>query len=1517
MAQKNFADVNDLTRFKQNLCKLTVTYDTSLVGAKITVTDNDSISYSETATAAGSSVFYLEHLGEWDISEDKLQSSNSVTCEYYGEYSSMIGGKVFITVSYDSVFVGETVTLKNASGTKTYTKLATAGGSLMFVVKEHEVWTASIPYNGNTYDGSINATEDGEYTIAISEGDVTINVNYSNDFVGSTVILTNGTKQFQKIASTAGETLSFIVADYGNWTVKASISGVEYTTTVNVTGAGTYTATLSRGAGLATWLSKGGVTGSYATLDDVLADEKAVRQLMTKHDAVDYLLEWVETEPEAVQTIIRNDICAKWINLRDYALDTLYSNSTIKDMMDNSVEHGLVETLSSDIGKNGFVICDSITGTNYGYKAFDNDDSTFWASAGGSTGYLGYAFIEPVTVNSIYRDGIITDGNVGAWKYKVQFSDNGTTWSDDSTETTFTSAKQTITVNETEAHKYWRLLYSGTTSGSTTWNTTTLQFNGYGSDKDFSLVPTMTSNTTPSGEAISDSIYDSSTQPWKAMNGVLDGSSYWESDYNAYPHWIGYKSTSATVVTGIRFGTQGCGSYSTGIMVKNYKVQGSNNGTDWTDIYTGQCPNTGNANPYVEQKTFDNTTSYKYHRLYIEDRWDTSSYNYCIVNSLQFFGPEQALQALVPTMTSNTTPSGEAIGTESESVWPWWKGFDNNTSTCWSSKNMGSTSGMWLGYDFKRPVVVKSVMFNTLLNQAFIQTYKIQAYNGSDWIDLTDVLTSPKDSDDHVIDIDNDKAYNKYRFYVVTNHQTYNATLSKLQFYGFDQPTHPNTKYFLGEWSLVDESLIPKMTSNTSPSGTASCSSYYNNNNSYNAWCAFDGEDLFSGATYHTHWGWATTDTNPWVQYMFPNAVYANVLEFSTANPDRISGITVVGSNDGSTWIEVFKTPEDFTFEIALNKIYYFNLDNPGTYKYWRCYPDNMGSKGGSVSIFQLHNKRWQPKGNVPIMTSNTTPYGECFAKTEYSKDHEAYLAFTETGGTYSSSSKNAGEYLGYSFVNPVCVKRIYLRGYGPTSIEWGLPANLSIQGSNDGTTWENVKSYTGIDWSSMPKNSIGQPYMLSTFNNDKYYLKYRIYWDSAPADGYWACCNKLQFYGRELSVSVPKMESNNSPWGEVSCSSNEGDLYLPYHAFDGVVTDGLNTNTWVSRGNSNQWIQYDFSNPVKVNIITLKNASYPSWGNAINVNQFKIMASNDNETFIEIKDKNGAITQSNPSTMALQTTYMFESENAYRYWRLFAINNHGDNSYIAIRELQFYGLDYSEHLDINIKSAANDTIYSGSTVLCTTDATGNAVMDGFDLVELLGSNFTLSSSVAKDLSDNTKQYSKSITMGIIDDIYLMPDNTAYWYGNNVCGATYTYAPSKHGSGWAIPPAGSVTMNTNDITLSVTGFSQTAGSASAAGIIISKGFDVSDFDSVIFKGTQSLITSNFKTLGVQQKNVPINNPATPYDGTFVNVGYISEAVEVFDLNCDISAYSGIQYYMLYHIVYTASPVVKLQAIVFS
>lgn len=154
-----------------------------------------------------------------------------------------------------------------------------------------------------------------------------------------------------------------------------------------------------------------------------------------------------------------------------------------------------------------------------------------------------------------------------------------------------------------------------------------------------------------------------------------------------------------------------------------------------------------------------------------------------ICNSTYF---ESVLNVKVPTMTSNTAPSGTVIYSTVDqsdtSGHAAYKAFDG-TSATWVSKQPGSV-GDYVGYTFTSPVCVKKIVTTQAYNRN--SAIKYQATNGSTWEDISEVITVPTGTNILTTIIDNNNKYSKYRLYItgLGSDSTYGVSTTELQFYG-------------------------------------------------------------------------------------------------------------------------------------------------------------------------------------------------------------------------------------------------------------------------------------------------------------------------------------------------------------------------------------------------------------------------------------------------------------------------------------------------------------------------------------------------------------------------------------------------------------------------------------------------------------------------------------------------------------------------------------------------------------
>ena len=460
-------------------------------------------------------------------------------------------------------------------------------------------------------------------------------------------------------------------------------------------------------------------------------------------------------------------------------------------------------------------------------------------------------------------------------------------------------------------------------------------------------------------------------------------------------------------------------------------------------------------------------------------------------------------------------------------------------------------------------------------------------------------------------------------------------------------------KYFYGEWELMPQ--VPVMTSNTAPYGEAFASSEYS---STYAWNAFDNNN----STYW-HSNKYPSSSPASLAYMFISPAVitqAKIRPFyvSSYGP-YLKNYKIQGSNDN--FINDIHDLYSGTFENIANPEQTVSFENNQTYTYYRilCL-DSYRVDGGSyyAGMTELQFYAWQPKGNVPVMTSNTAPYGEASTNSERSGGYQAYRAFD---GLYSTLWADNGVTSGqdaciiYKFTNPTKIKRAYIL----ETINVQRFSYLYITGSND-----------GINYSSELCRSEKRSDGYYDLENDSFYLYYKVSFRKAVPDP--INVRTVQFYGREMKVSVPKMTSNTAPYGEVSASSfptgNE-----PWRAFNGEEP-GSNHAGWsppIGASFNNSYLQYSFTHKVVINRVMgayTDTISQRTW-NAT----FSLYGSNDADTWTLLND-NIVLT-----TYDTWFTFDINNSDSYRYYKLILLSSDVNIAAGYGYKFQLFGLDYTE----------------------------------------------------------------------------------------------------------------------------------------------------------------------------------------------------------------------------------------------
>ena len=463
-------------------------------------------------------------------------------------------------------------------------------------------------------------------------------------------------------------------------------------------------------------------------------------------------------------------------------------------------------------------------------------------------------------------------------------------------------------------------------------------------------------------------------------------------------------------------------------------------------------------------------------------------------------------------------------------------------------------------------------------------------------------------------------------------------------------------KYGYGEWALIGQ--VPTMASNTSPYGVVSTDATHE---SQYPWYAFDNSDT-------THYDFNSRTS--WIQYKFLNAVNVKKIKirlYVQAAENGTHSMYIKGSDDGSTWTDL-KT-YDIGSNITDGNTYDIDLsDNTHTFLYYRIGLDTWLPGSYYAGLYSLQFYAWQAKGTIPVMTSDTAPYGTAICSTRMEAGRtDAFRAFdsnidpSDSHCGWGAASGDTNPWVGYTYTNPVKATAVDLMMYKNGGYN-GI--TFTIEASNDGfTTYDTL--YTGVT-SGTDQGALN----TYKFTNNKYYISYRIHYTNH------ATCTTviLQFYGRELSISTPKMTANDAPYGVATSSSvttSTPTNYQPWKAFDKQVGSD---HRWTAANNSlNEWVQYAFDIPVRA-----KMAKFAALvdGNTLSSGTFKVQASNDNVTFTDI----GTFTWTKTEAGQL---FELTNDTAYKYWRVMLTSYtylyNGTNG-IAVTIVDFFGEDYSEY---------------------------------------------------------------------------------------------------------------------------------------------------------------------------------------------------------------------------------------------
>lgn len=542
--------------------------------------------------------------------------------------------------------------------------------------------------------------------------------------------------------------------------------------------------------------------------------------------------------------------------------------------------------------------------------------------------------------------------------------------------------------------------------------------------KDFikskALVPVMTSNTTPEGECSADSVY-SGRQPYYAFDGNTS-TSWISNDSSGSNCRLIYRFDEAVKVRKASF-------YATGATINEtaYKVQGSNDGTTWSDLISGTFH--VNQSPYGVDETVDflNTNDYEYYGLLFVNANSVSGRSY--ITELQFYSEdgvtqnqnamlyigasdyasdtllsdtdwceaifnseysELVLNAKVPVMTSTTTPSGEVTAsTQNTSGYDAWKAFNGvDASVGWLGMTLDNE---WIQYDFGEGRQIKVVGYD-------FYKYDSQARS----LDINHIYTL-QGSDDgiNVVDID-----------------IYNAT---------------NTRYGQKYSHLVVNNNKYRFTRLALQQGSSSTTL-----NSASGWhFQFYGRENGGVQTWLRAGG--VTDKS----YI----TLAEVLE------DTTTLATLMADKDA---VDYLVTCKGWATEVCSNQsaMSYIGLNN---------YASNtlLDDATWCEAIAKSDYREYVLNVKNPNMTSATTPSGNVTRSGVWSTATEGWKAFDGDNSTYWYSEVNTYGYVQYEFDEKIVPKCAVINNYNTAVYK---RCSGSLMASVDGITYDTLYTFNDTE---------------------------------------------------------------------------------------------------------------------------------------------------------------------------------------------------------------------------------------------------------------------------------------------------------------------------------------------------------------------------------------------------------------------------------------------------------------------
>lgn len=540
-------------------------------------------------------------------------------------------GSIFEIHTNESTLIGKTVTVTDGTTSMTAT-INNAGDAEIRGFDEIGNITITATDGDQTATTVVNVPYFGNYSVTLAFWQAIVNIQGDENLYGEDIQVSNSSHILvQTITLDSEGQGTFYASRPDTYTFTATYSGETYSESVTVSEETTYSVelmtmpngeTVTPTDDIQIWLKCAGITDkSYTTLSEVLADSETYNALLGDSNACAYM-----------------------------ARSTTWAGSN----------EGLVPAMTSATTPSGTVTwSSSLVADSYdGWRAF-SDGGNGWIPTDEANPWVKYDFGSAVLVDKMSAKSLAHD-TVYAFKVKIAGSNDDSTYVDLATDLEFSSDGNTnyYEFDNSTAYRYYKITYTYKQSSSfninagvkfqlfyrgLTGNQSAMSLLGrYDTACDALLsdatwasaiansdyyeyvlntkVPTMTSNTTPSGEVIyggTSASQFNATTAYYLFDGSTSTNSYFSNTEGGYPDsYIGYDFGTSVIPRRIYLKSNYYSGSSADYGIKEVIVKGSNDKSTWVEI--GTISNPTNAQITEGAITIGaNTGAYRYIALQV------------------------------------------------------------------------------------------------------------------------------------------------------------------------------------------------------------------------------------------------------------------------------------------------------------------------------------------------------------------------------------------------------------------------------------------------------------------------------------------------------------------------------------------------------------------------------------------------------------------------------------------------------------------------------------------------------------------------------------------------------------------------------------------------------------------------------------------------------------------------------------------------------------------------------------